>query len=76
MQIDKLGYGRAGQCRGQIIGLYLIISSCSLNDRVVDLDDFPWIAGAIIFVNVPSLEPFWPHDLPERCSQSMEVAPP
>jgi hypothetical protein len=66
-QIDKPRPGRVGQCRGQIIGLYPIISFCGLNDRVVDLDEFLWVAGDVIFVNVPNLELFWPNDLPEQC---------
>jgi hypothetical protein len=53
-----------------------IVSSYDLNDRVVDLDEFLWVARAVIFVNVPSLELFWPDDLSERCSQSLEITPP
>jgi hypothetical protein len=33
-----------------------IVSSCSLNDRMVDLDEFLCVAGAIIFVDVLNLE--------------------
>jgi hypothetical protein len=32
------------------------VDSWSLPDCVVDLDEFLWVAEAIIFVNVPSLE--------------------
>jgi hypothetical protein len=65
-QIDKSGSDRAGQCHGQIMDLYPIVSSCGLNDHVVDLDEFSWIAGAVIFVNMPGLELLWQDDLPER----------
>jgi hypothetical protein len=44
------------------------VDSWSLPDRVVDLDEFLWVAGAIIFVDVPSLELLWLDDLPEQCS--------
>jgi hypothetical protein len=75
VQIDKPGSGRARQYRGLIVGLYPIVSSRGLNDRVVDLDEFLYIAGAVIFVNVPSLELLWPDELPERCSQGKKTAP-
>jgi hypothetical protein len=32
---------------------------------VIDLDEFFWIVGVIIFVNMPGLELLWPDDLPE-----------
>jgi hypothetical protein len=54
-----------GQCRGRIIDLYPIISSCSLDDCMIDVDELFRIAGPIILVDVPSLEFLWPDDLPE-----------
>jgi hypothetical protein len=75
-QIDKSSSDYVRQCHGQIVGLYLIVSSYSLDDCMIDLDEFFEIVGSIIFVDVPSLEFLWPPDLPERSSQSMETAPP
>jgi hypothetical protein len=43
---------------------------------MVDLDEFLRLAGAVIFVNVPSLELFWIDDMPKWCSQSTEIASP
>jgi hypothetical protein len=64
-QIDKPGSDHAKQCRRQIIGLYSIVSSSGLNDRMIDLVKFFWIVEAIILVNMPRLELVWPNDLPE-----------
>jgi hypothetical protein len=55
-QIDKPRSSHMGQCRGQIVGLYPIVTSGGLNDSIIDLDKFFWIAGAIIPVNMPELE--------------------
>jgi hypothetical protein len=66
-QVDDPRSGRIGQCRGQIVGLHLIISSCGLDDCLIDLDEFFRIAGPIIIVNVPSLELVWPYDIPKWC---------
>jgi hypothetical protein len=57
-------------------GLYLFISSCGLNDSMVDLDELLGIAGTIILVDMPDLEFFWLDNLPERWSQSTETTPP
>jgi hypothetical protein len=43
---------------------------------MVNLDELLRIAGAIIFVDMPSLEFIWPDNLPERWSQILEIAPP
>jgi hypothetical protein len=61
---------------GQIVGLYPIISSCSLDDCVIDLDEHFGIAGPIILVDMLSLEFLWPDNLPEWWCQSMETTPP
>jgi hypothetical protein len=52
----------------QIVGLYSIVSSCGLNDCVIDLDELFGIAGYIIFVDVPNLKLLWLDDLSEWCS--------
>jgi hypothetical protein len=64
--IDKPRSGHIGQCRGHIVGLYPIISSRGLNDIMIDLDEFFWIAGDVILVNMPGLKLLWPDDLLER----------
>jgi hypothetical protein len=43
---------------------------------MIDLDELFGIAGSVVFVDVPSLEFFWPDDLTERCSQIMKTVPP
>jgi hypothetical protein len=53
-----------------------ILSSCGLNDYMIDLDEFFRISGPIILVNVPGLKLVWPSDIPKWCRQSAETAPP
>jgi hypothetical protein len=54
-QIDKSSSGCVRQCHGQIVGLYLIVSSYSLDDCMIDLDEFFEIAGSIIFYKTISI---------------------
>jgi hypothetical protein len=53
------------QCHEQIVGLYPIVCSGGLNDRVADLDELLWVARAIILVDGPRLELVRPDNLPE-----------
>jgi hypothetical protein len=64
-QIDELGSDRVGQCYRQIVGIYSIVTSCSLDDRVVNLDDFFSVAGAVILVDRSRLELVRSRDLPK-----------
>jgi hypothetical protein len=73
-QIDEPRSGRAGQCREQIVGLYLIISSRDLNDRVIHLDEFFTIARVVILVDRSRLEFIRPGNLPECWCHSAEPA--
>jgi hypothetical protein len=50
---------------GQIVGLYLIVSSSGLDDCMIDLDELLRIAGPVILVDVPDLEFLWPNNLPK-----------
>jgi hypothetical protein len=43
---------------------------------MIDLDELLGITGAIILVDVFSLELFWSNNLPEWWSQSTKIAPP
>jgi hypothetical protein len=65
----------AGQCCGQKVGLNPIISSDSLYDRLIYLNEFFRIVGAVIAVNVAAIEFILPSDLSEWSCQSMEVTP-
>jgi hypothetical protein len=49
----------------QEVGLYLIISTGSFYDGVINLNKFFRIAGTVILVNVICLELGRPPDLPE-----------
>jgi hypothetical protein len=49
----------------QEVGLYLIISTGSFYDSLINLNKFFRIAGAIILINVACLELGWSLDLPE-----------
>jgi hypothetical protein len=62
-QVNEPRSSRARQYREQIVGLYPIVASCGLNDRVVDLDEFFRVAGTVIFTNLPRLELVSPNDL-------------
>jgi hypothetical protein len=62
----------AGQCCGQKIGLHLIVFSSGLNDGLIHLNNFFRVVGAVISINVASLELVWPPDLFERPHQSTE----
>jgi hypothetical protein len=64
-QVDEPRSSCAGQCRGQIVGFYPIVSSGGLNDRVIDLDEFFRIAGSVILVDRFRLELVRTSDLPE-----------
>jgi hypothetical protein len=64
-QVDEPRPGRARQCHEQVIIFHPIISSRGLDDYVIDLEESFGIFGAMIYVDVPGLEVFWPHDLPE-----------
>jgi hypothetical protein len=64
-QVDESRSSCTGQCHEQIVGLYLIISPCGLNDHMVDLDELFWVARTIILVDGPRLELVRPGDLPE-----------
>jgi hypothetical protein len=54
----------------------VIVSSCGLNNCVIDLDELFMVARSFIYVNVSSLEFLWPDDLLEWWSQSMKITPP
>jgi hypothetical protein len=64
-QVDEPRSGHTRHCCEQVIGFHPIVSSCGLDDCVIDLDKFFRIAGAVILVDVLELELLWPHDLPE-----------
>jgi hypothetical protein len=42
---------------------------------MIELDELLGVAGPVILVDVPDLEFLWPDNLPERWSQSTEIAP-
>jgi hypothetical protein len=56
----------------QKVSLYMIISTDSFYDGLINLNKFFRIAGAIILINVACLELDWPPDLPEWSRQSAE----
>jgi hypothetical protein len=58
----------------QVDDLYPIVSSCGLDDCMIDMDELFRIARPIILVDVPSLEFLWADDLSEWWSQVMETA--
>jgi hypothetical protein len=43
---------------------------------MIDLDELLMIVGPVILVDVSDFELLWPDNLPERWSQSTEIAPP
>jgi hypothetical protein len=57
---------------GQKVGIHLIVSSDSLNDCLIHLNKFSRVLGAIVPVDVASLELVWPPDLSEWTRQSTE----
>jgi hypothetical protein len=55
-KIDKPRSGHVGQCCGQIVSFYLIVSFYDLDDHMIDLDELFRIAGPILFIDVPGFE--------------------
>jgi hypothetical protein len=64
-QVDEPRSSYTKQCREQIVGFHSILSPHGLYDRVVDLDELFWVAGAIILVDGPRFKLVKPGDLPE-----------
>jgi hypothetical protein len=75
-QVNKPRSGHAGQNRGQIVGLYHIVTASGLNSRVVDLDELFGIAGDVILVDQSRLELVGSSHLPELGRQSTERVSP
>jgi hypothetical protein len=53
------------QYRGQIFGLYPIVSSYGHDDCMIDLDELLGIAGLVILFDVLGLEVLWPDNRAE-----------
>jgi hypothetical protein len=65
MQIDEPKSSCVGQCRGEIVDLHPIITSCGFYVCLINMDKFFGIAEPIILIDVPGLELIWPSDIPE-----------
>jgi hypothetical protein len=50
-QVDEPRSNYVEQCREKIVGIYLIVSPCGLNDRVVGLDELFRVAKTVILVD-------------------------
>jgi hypothetical protein len=58
------------------IGLHPIISSGSLDDGLINLNEFFRIASSVILIYVARLEFGWPLDIPEWSDQGAETTSP
>jgi hypothetical protein len=50
-QVDEPRSSCGEQCREKIVDIYLIVSPCGLNDRVVGLDELFRVAKIVILVD-------------------------
>jgi hypothetical protein len=57
----------------QKISLHLIISSDSLDDGLINMNEFFRIASSVILIYVAHLEFGWPLDIPEWSGQGTET---